>query len=179
MTDRKILENIFSEHQFTDFKWITGEDIITAQWVRMKCTYGCTSYGQKGTCPPQVPTIEECRKFFNEYSEIAIFHFSQFFANPDDRFSWSKQTNNRLLKLEREVFIRGFQKTFLLFMDECCLCQECPGTRKTCKNKTAARPSPESLSVDVFSTVRKSGYTIQVLKDYKQTMNRFSFLLIN
>jgi hypothetical protein len=37
---------------------------------------------------------------------------------------------------------------------------------------------PEGLAVDVFSTVRKLGYPIQVLPDYKQTMNRYSFLMI-
>jgi hypothetical protein len=32
--------------------------------------------------------------------------------------------------------------------------------------------------MDVFSTVRKLGYPIQVLSDTSQTMNRYAFLLI-
>jgi hypothetical protein len=34
------------------------------------------------------------------------------------------------------------------------------------------------MAVDVFSTVRKVGYSIQVLADYAQTMNRYAFLLV-
>jgi hypothetical protein len=34
------------------------------------------------------------------------------------------------------------------------------------------------LAVDVFTTVRKVGYTIDVLSDYDEKMNRFAFLLI-
>jgi len=34
------------------------------------------------------------------------------------------------------------------------------------------------MAVDVFETVRKIGYPIEVLYDYSQEMNRYAFLLI-
>jgi hypothetical protein len=34
------------------------------------------------------------------------------------------------------------------------------------------------MAVDVFSTVRRIGYPIEVLADYRQAMNRYAFLLI-
>jgi hypothetical protein len=34
------------------------------------------------------------------------------------------------------------------------------------------------MAVDVFSTVRKIGYPIEVLADYRQAMNRYAFLMI-
>ena len=37
---------------------------------------------------------------------------------------------------------------------------------------------PESLGVDVFATVRKLGYPIDVLSSYDQEMNRYAFLMI-
>jgi predicted metal-binding protein len=66
----------------------------------------------------------------------------------------------------------------MLFMDECRLCVKCSGERATCTNKNDARPGPESLAVDVFSTVRSVGYPIEVLTGYDQEMNRYAFLLI-
>jgi hypothetical protein len=42
-----------------------------------------------------------------------------------------------------------------------------------------SRPTPDALAVDVFSTVRKLGYPIEVLSDYDQEMNRYAFLLID
>jgi len=83
-----------------------------------------------------------------------------------------------LLKLERAVFLAGYHKAFLLFMDTCSLCAACPGVRGECKNPASARPSPEAMAVDVFATVRQYDYPIEVLSDYSQTMNRYAFLLI-
>ena len=68
--------------------------------------------------------------------------------------------------------------TFLLFIDPCELCKECSETRLECKNPASARPSPEGLAVDVFATVGALGFPIEVLKDYSQAMNRYSFLLL-
>jgi predicted metal-binding protein len=63
-------------------------------------------------------------------------------------------------------------------MDECRLCKVYPGTRAACKNPASARPCPEALGVDVFTTVRKAGYPIEVLTEYHQEMNRYAFLLM-
>jgi hypothetical protein len=41
-----------------------------------------------------------------------------------------------------------------------------------------SRPTPESMAMDVFATVRKLGYPIDVLYDYSQEMNRYAFLFI-
>jgi predicted metal-binding protein len=82
------------------------------------------------------------------------------------------------LDLEREVFLSGYYKAFLLFMDSCNLCESCSGVREKCQNPKLARPTPESMAVDVFETVRKIGYPIGVLYDYSQEMNRYAFLLI-
>ena len=128
--------------------------------------------------PPSVPSVEECREFFKEYELIAVIHLKKKLDDPEDRKEWSKKTNMNLLKLEKAAFLSGHQKAFLLFMDECRICEECPGSRIECKNLQLSRPCPEALGVDVFATVRKLGYPIEVSTDYKQEMNRYSFLMI-
>lgn len=50
-------------------------------------------------------------------------------------------------------------------MASCYICAECTGERETCKDPESARPSPEALAVDVFATVCKYGYPIEVLTD--------------
>ena len=178
MPDRKKLETLFTQHDYTDFKWIKGKDIVVSQWVRFKCIYGCSSYGQKGSCPPNNPSVPECRDFFTEYEDVAVFHFEKRCDKPEDRHKWSKHVNKKLLKLEREVFLAGHRRAFLLFMDECGFCKECGKSREHCKHPKDSRPSPEGLAVDVFKTVQIIGYPIEVLKDYDQTMNRYAFLLV-
>jgi len=178
MMDRKKLEERFLAHDFTDFKWLDPQNIVTAQWVRMKCVFGCNEYGQTTTCPPNVPSISECERFFREYKEAVVFHFEKKVDKPEDRFAWTRKINLRLLKLENEIFTSGLEKAFLLFLDSCNICKKCEGTREDCKEPKMARPTPEALGVDVYSTVRQIGYPIQVLSDYEQKMNRYAFLLI-
>jgi len=172
------IETIISENGYEDFRWISGNDVVIAQWPRFKCMYGCPSYGNKGTCPPSVPSVDECRQFFNEYKQIAVIRLTKKLDAPEDRKKWSKKTNFDLLNLEKATFLAGYPKAFLLFMDECRVCEECSGVRDECKHPQLARPCPEALGVDVFSTVKKLGFPIQVLKNYNEEMNRYSFLMV-
>jgi predicted metal-binding protein len=174
----KKLEEMFKKYGYDDYQWINPKGIVVAQWARMKCMFGCKNFGKCGTCPPNTPSVEECEAFFRGYKTGVVFHFGKRVARPEDRFAWTRKVNLKLLNLEREVFLSGYYKAFLLFMDSCYLCASCPGVREKCKNPKMSRPTPESMAVDVFATVRKIGYPIKVLYDYSQEMNRYAFLLI-
>jgi len=178
LDNKKKLEGIFVKHGFTDFRWLDPAEIVVGQWVRMKCAYGCGSYGRIASCPPSTPSVAECRLFFDEYSAAAVFHLVKKVERPEDRHAWSRETNLALLQLERAAFLAGCHKAFLLFMDSCHLCAECASAREACKNPRQSRPSPEGMAMDVFGTVRKLGYPIEVLTDYDQAMNRYAFLLV-
>lgn len=178
MIDRNKMEEVFQDFGYTDFKWIDPGKIVVSQWVRWKCIYGCGEYGKTATCPPNVPSVSECRDFFQDYKEAVVFHIGKKFKKPEDRFDWTREINLKLLELERKIFISGHQKAFLLFMDSCNICESCPGKKEKCKEPRLARPTPEAMAMDVFSTVREIGYPIQVLSDYSQKVNRYAFLFI-
>lgn len=172
------LEGKFLKRGFSDFKWIDPKKIVVSNWVRMKCMYGCKEYGRNASCPPNTPSVPECEKFFQEYKEAVIFHFPKRVKKPEDRHAWTKEINRGLLELEKDVFLSGYRKAFLLFMDSCGLCEQCTGSRQTCRQPRLSRPTPEGMAVDVFATVRQIGYPIEVLKDYSDTMNRYAILMI-
>jgi len=178
MSDRKELEKLFRKHGYSDFKWIDPKKIVISQWVRMKCTFGCRNFGKSGCCPPETPSVDECERFFHEYQDAVIFHFEKKVKKPEDRHAWTATINKKLLELEREVFLAGNRKAFLLFMDSCELCKECAASRRDCYNKKGARPAPEAMAMDVFATVEAVGYPIEVLTNYKQAMNRYAFLMV-
>ena len=179
MADVELIESILHKHGYADFKWIDPQEIVVSQWVRLKCEFGCPSYGKVASCPPNNPSVEECQRFFSEYKDALVLHFQKTAPEKADRKTWSARTNLKLVKLEREVFLAGYPKTFLLFMDSCELCAECVAERAKCKESKLSRPSPEGMAVDVFSTVRKLGYPIEVLTDPAQTMNRYAFLMVD
>jgi len=179
MPDKKKLERIFTRHGCADFRWADPREFVVAHWVRMKCLFGCGEYGRTATCPPSTPSVEECRRFFAEYRTAAVFHFEKAMRRPEDRHAWTRKITLRLLKVEREVFLSGLEKAFLLPMDSCAACAVCAGKPEACKKPRQARPTPEAMAVDVFSTVRRLGYPIEVLSDFRQVMNRYAFLLVD
>jgi len=172
------LDDLFQKHGYADYKWMDPQKIVVAQWVRMKCMFGCGEYGKNATCPPNTPSVAECERFFREYQAAAIFHFQKKVKKPEARHVWTKKENLKLFQVEREVFISGYERAFLLYMDSCYLCTDCTGDRKTCQKPRLARPSPESMAVDVYRTVRPLGFPIQVLADYQQAMDRYAILLV-
>jgi predicted metal-binding protein len=173
MADIRQLEALFGKHNFTDYKWIRPQDIVISQWVRMKCMFGCGDYDRNAVCPPNIPSVSDCRQFFNEYETATIFHFEKEVDKPEDRFPWTREINLSLVALERDVFLSGYQKAFMLVIDNCSICEECVMDRRRCKYPQKVRPTPEAMAVDVYSTVREYGYPIQVLSDYNQAMNRY------
>jgi predicted metal-binding protein len=176
---RKALDALFNKKGYSDYQWIDPRKIIVSQWVRMKCRFGCGEYGRNAACPPSTPPVAECAQFFREYGDAVILHFEGTMEKPEDRHAWSRKINAKLVKLERDVFLAGYERAFLLFMDSCCFCKECSGERSTCKEPRMARPSPEAMAVDVYSSVRQFGFPINVRTAYDQKMDRYAFLMVH
>ncbi|OGN91250.1 MAG: metal-binding protein [Chloroflexi bacterium RBG_13_48_10] len=179
MAEVNQIETLLHKHGYEDFKWLDPQEIVVSQWVRMKCEFGCPSFGKVASCPPNNPTVVECQRFFSEYKCAVVLHFEKKAPNKAERKAWSARTNLKLIKLEREIFMAGYPKAFLLFMDSCEICAECVPERINCKEPKLSRPSPEGMAMDVFSTVRKLDYPIEVLTDPNQTMNRYAFLMVD
>jgi predicted metal-binding protein len=172
------VDQIVRQHGFTDYKWIVPQkDITVSRWVRFHCEFGCSNYGKLGTCPPAVPSVEECRQMIYEYENAIIFHFAMQLE--------SKRDHLKLLvdfyELEREIFFAGFYKVFLLQHDSCSLCRECAaeGVREKCINKFKARPGADAMGIDVYQTAHNAGYPIQVVRNHDEMTNRFTFLLVH
>ena len=175
--DSTQVERIFRNYDLV-YKWIKPSDIVVSNWVRMKCVYGCPTYGRCASCPPNTPSVKECRDFFDEYSDIAVFRFPVYVDKPGDRKEKMREITRKLLRLEKEIFLSGNEKSFLLPPDSCTFCEECVSSREACKQPELSRPPPEALAMDVFSTVRNVDFPIRVLKNYDERMNRYAFLLV-
>lgn len=177
MKSKEKIESILISHGFADYKWINPKEIVVAHWVRVKCTFGCSDYGS-GICPPNTPSVNDCSSFFKEYKSGLVIRLNKLAEKNDYPTDWSREMTNELLDVEREIFLTGFQKTFLLNHACCTLCNDCPGNRLDCKDKSRSRPSPESFAVDVYQTVRNIGIDIQVVEENPAEISRIAILLI-
>jgi predicted metal-binding protein len=177
MVSKENIESIIINQGLNDYKWIDPSEIIVAQWVRVKCMFGCSDYGL-GTCPPNTPSVSECERFFREYSSGVIIRLNKYADKNDYPSDWSKEMTDKLLEVEKKIFLLGFPKVFLLNQTCCTICKRCPGTRIECKDKQRSRPSPESFAVDVYQTVKSVGMEIHVVADNPAEMNRIAILLV-
>ena len=51
--------------------------------------------------------------------------------------------------------------------------------RCTCSTPRMARPAPEAMAVDVYSTVLRFGFPIPIRTAYDQKMDRYAFLMVH
>lgn len=148
----------------TDAKVIPADTVVVAQWVREKCQFGCRAYGKNLTCPPHSPTPEETKRVLGSYRYALLVHGGE-----------NTPINKIVLRLERRMFLDGFQKAFGMGAGPCFLCEECI---EPCKYPDEARPSMEACGIDVFSTVKAHGFPIEVLKDENCKPNYYGLVLI-
>jgi predicted metal-binding protein len=140
--------------------------------------FGCNEYGKNASCPPNVPPIPDCDRFFREYQRAVIIHLEKQVSSQEELRHWVKGIHASLLKMEKEVFLSGYEKAFILLIDSCCLCSKCTPKREQCKNPKQSRPTVEALGVDVYKTARSVGYHIQVKSDLSQVMDRYALFMV-
>lgn len=157
-------------------KIIHPRTVKTAEWVRMKCTFGCEGYGGYLTCPPHSPAPDQTARMLKEYNTALLIAFQ--FNKASQRPRISKLSKRLVVDLEREVFLDGYQKAYAMACGPCRFCRSCD-TESDCKHPELARPSMEACGIDVFTTARRNGLKINVVRDYKDGVTYCNLLLVD
>ncbi len=147
---------------------ISTAEVITAPWVRLKCQFGCSGYGQCLVCPPFTPTPDQMRGVLDSYRRALLIHFD---AVTDVKAA--------IADLERTIFLRGAWKALGLGAGPCYFCQECNLKTNVCRHPEQARPAMEACGIDVFSTVKKAGLPIEVIRTRRQSPNYYGLILVD
>jgi predicted metal-binding protein len=143
---------------------IPANTVVTAEWVRIKCQFGCDGYNRGLCCPPNSPTPEQTKKMLSYYKNALLIHTDG-----------TIEINEIVPILEKEIFFDGYFKAFGMGAGPCYLCEKCP---KFCKHPEKARPAMEACGIDVFSTVRAHGLPIETLKTRNCKGNYYGLVLI-
>ncbi|MHC4204058.1 MAG: DUF2284 domain-containing protein [Planctomycetota bacterium] len=61
----------------------------------------------------------------------------------------------------------------------CSLCKECNLEQQQCRNPHKVRPAMEACGIDVFSTVKKAGLPIEVVRTKRQCPNFYGLILVD
>mgnify|MGYP006289628619 CR=1 FL=1 len=145
---------------------ISPQNVYTAEWVRLRCQYGCGGYGARLTCPPHAPEPSRTRKVLDAYRTAVLVH--------GDRKSSMREL---IVEIERQAFLAGYYKAFGFASGPCRLCEQCP-TDSTCRHPRQARPAMEASGIDVFRTAREAGFHIRVVKDRSEKPDFYGLVLL-
>jgi predicted metal-binding protein len=150
-----------------DAKLISTDTVVTAQWVRLKCQFGCGGFGKSLTCPPHSPTPEKTAQALREYRTAILVH-------SDGEASITQL----LVHLERRAFLDGYYKAFALVAGPCELCKSCHPEKGDCRHPHKARPAMEACGIDVYQTARNNGMPIEVVIRSASPQNYYGLLLL-
>ena len=156
-------------------KIIDAGSIATAEWVRMKCQYGCPGFGMSLCCPPRSPTPDMTRKVIDSYQKAILLH--QRLRKGEKRGQRAKTFNEAVVRLEIEIFLDGYYKAWSMGCGPCDRCKDC-NLSGSCRHGLEARPSMEACGIDVYKTARDNGFSIDVVRKHGDEMNLFGLVLV-
>ncbi len=164
--DLTVVTGLIEESGPEDFKLVDPADVVTAEWVRMKCQYGCGGYGRCLTCPPHSPTPQQTRRMLDEYRSACLLWWGAEHAGRE-----------KLADIERRTFLAGYHRAFMMADGPCRLCSPCP-LELPCRHPNKARPSMEACGIDVYETAHRAGFPLRVVRTRDDVPNYYSLLLV-
>jgi predicted metal-binding protein len=156
-------------------KVIHVRNVETAEWVRLKCQFGCGGFGKRLCCPPHTPTPEQMKRVLAGYRHALIYGYV---CTPSDYRRKRLRMQRLVPAIERALFLDGYYKAFGLVAGPCRLCKVCDVTSR-CKHPYQARPSMESCGIDVYATARNSGMKLEVATREDGPSKYINLILIN
>lgn len=104
MKEAKAYCGIALEKGINEAKIIDPRSVITAEWVRIKCQYGCPGYGLRLWCPPHTPTPDLTRRIIDSYEKAILLHLRMRKGERERARSFNKA----IVSLEIEIFLDGY-----------------------------------------------------------------------
>ena len=169
-------------HGIENIQPFSPEEIVVAEWVQLKCRYGCTRYNRSWCCPPATPAPDKVREIVSEYSVALCAPKHPLPAEFLSR-GWPQAGQSCVrcwkgtVSIERMLFLEGYHKAFSLVGESCSLCKKCVYPRN-CRFPQEKRPSVESFSIDVIGTLHRLGFTPKLATDIRKAFKYYAIILV-
>lgn len=154
---------ILRENGADDTAVLAAADVLVDDRVRLKCQVPlCDSYGRNYTCPPHVPPLSEIRAALARYETGLLVLVNDALEGEDgDPFRGARRLHELIHLGEKEAFTMGYRFAMGLIGGCCRLCETCAAvTGEACRFPFRARPSMESMGIDVGGTAETAGMSI-------------------
>jgi predicted metal-binding protein len=127
--------------------------LIPEDRIRKYCQENiCGQYGKHYMCPPLIGTVEEIKSKLKTYNKAILVRYQEEVDVKNDRKKVKRSKidfHKKILELEKFFCQKGIE-SWGLVGGSCSFCIECKAvTNRPCKHPHKARPSLESLGIDV------------------------------
>ena len=143
-------------------KVVAVKDIVTDGRTRLKCQFGCDSFGRNLMCPPHTPSHEVCLDILDKYSWAILFEFEIPGEELDMVLDVQREIQDFIETVEFEAMRIGYNFAFCLNASSCRICDRCIAwegeDNLLCRHPRQARPSMDSFGIDVITTLKNIGY---------------------
>ena len=144
-------------HEFIEFD---PSLLFPEERIRSYCYENiCGNYGKHYMCPPLIGTIEDIKSRLKPYSKAILIRYTEEVdVKLDGRVKSSKTDfHKKTLELENFLNKKGIV-SWGLVGGSCSFCIECKAiSNRPCKHPHKARPSLESLGIDVQKLLENFG----------------------
>jgi len=158
----------------TDTRIVTTDMVLIDERVRAKCIWPkCDGYGISAHCPPYAPPLDEVRRIISRYRTGLFIRLNV----PTDEIAGQESRKKRLWwpstrilhevvsKLEAEAFFNGYHLALGFGSGSCkglCRDLDCTAIQpgQGCRFPLKARPSMESVGMDVFTMATRAGWEV-------------------
>ena len=155
--------------------------IDVAEWVRLKCQFGCSQYNTNWCCPPASPDLVKVRAVLQEYSQALLLIGSRqckdFYLNNAKRRAEQVRSWKEVVGIERQLFLEGYDKAISLVSGSCALCKRCTFP-EACRFPKERRPPIEAFSIDLIGTLKNLGISTPVAQKTDDTFNYYAIILL-
>jgi predicted metal-binding protein len=183
-TEKDVISEIGAlaeKYHIDEITSLATRDIAVADWVRLRCKYGCKKYATNWCCPPETPTPDQTKALLQGYEKalllIGRIENSEFHKDSQKKRRIQVAMWKGTVALERQLFLWAYYKAFALVSENCALCRQC-SYPDTCVFPMYRRPSVESCSIDIFQTLRNMGKPFTIARDVTEQYRCYSIILL-
>ena len=157
------------------------EKIEVAEWVSLKCQFGCSQYNTNWCCPPTSPDLVKVKAVLQEYSQALLLIGSRqcknFYLDNAKRRAEQVRSWKEVVGIERRLFLEGYDKAISLVSGSCALCKKCTYP-EACRFPQERRPPIEAFSIDLIGTLKNLGLSTPVAQETDDRFKYYAIILL-
>lgn len=156
----KGLEDFALEQGADRARVVSTREVVVDDRVRLKCQVPiCKDFNKHLLCPPHSLTVDHFKSLCTQYSAALIIQVKSSGFEELQLLEAEKELHGIINKVEGRALTEGNYLAAGFIASSCKLCQECVGyhSKLPCRHPYQARPSIESMGVDIFKTCENAG----------------------